>query len=99
MTLRRKKKHKSIENGYSTFLERFYKKHKWYRYLVFLSRIARMILYLLLGISVILLVLNGGKLRTFETLVYDLIGTPIGKIGVLIFGILLIIYGIEKPRG
>ena len=56
-------------------------------------------LYILLGFSVILIALNGGKLKTFEDIVYDLIRIPAGKIAALIFGFLLIIYGIEKPRG
>ncbi len=96
---RRKKKINSIEREYKTFLEKFYEKHKWYQHLVFLSRIARMGLYLLLGISVIFLVLNGGKLRTLESFIYGLVATTFGKIIAIIFGLLLIIYGIEKPRG
>ena len=96
---KKKKKEHSIQKEYEGFIEKFYEKHRWYQVLVFFSRIARMGLYLLLGISVILLVLNGGRLKTFETFVYDLIAIPIGKIVALIFGLLLIIYGIEKPRG
>jgi len=97
--MRRKKKNPPIQKKYESLIENFYEKHKWYQVLVFFSRIARMALYLLLGISVIFLVLNGGRLKTFETFVYDLIATPIGKVIALIFGLLLIIYGIEKPRG
>ena len=96
---RRKKKINLVECEYKTRIEKFYNKHKWYQHLVFLSRIARMGLYLLLGVSVILLVLNGGKLRTLESFIYDLVATIFGKIIAIIFGILLIIYGIEKPRG
>ncbi|NCS71260.1 MAG: hypothetical protein COY38_01915 [Candidatus Aenigmarchaeota archaeon CG_4_10_14_0_8_um_filter_37_24] len=95
----RRKKKKEIEIEYKTALEKFYDRHVWYRHLVFLSRIARMVLYLLLGFSIVLLVTNGGRLKTFEAIVYDLVTTPIGKIIALFFGILLIIYGIEKPRG
>jgi len=58
-----------------------------------------MIFYIILGFSAILLVLNGGKLRTFENSIYDLVQTPVGKVIAVVFGILLIIYGIEKPRG
>jgi hypothetical protein len=97
--MRRKPRHETIEQEYRTFLEKFYEKHLWYQHLVFFSRLARMVLYILLGTSVIFLVLNRGRLRTFESFVYDLIGTPIGKFAALIFGFLLIVYGIEKPRG
>ena len=97
MTERKKKR--SIESEYKVHLENFYEKHKWYRHLVFLSRIARMVFYLLLGISAIFIAMNGGRLKTFESLINDLIATPLGKVIAIIFGFLLIIYGIEKPRG
>lgn len=96
---RGKKKDNSLEREYKTVLEHFYEKHRWYQYLVFMSRIVRMSLYVLLGTSVVLFVINKGRLQTFESFVYDLVATPLGKIAALIFGILLIIYGIEKPRG
>lgn len=88
-----------IITEYKTALSKFYEKHKWYQDLVFLSRIARMLLYMLLGFSIIVFVINGGEIRTFEELIYELVSFPLGKIAALIFGFLLIIYGIEKPRG
>jgi len=93
------KRKKTIEHEYKSHLERYYDKHKWYQHLVFLSRVARMILYLFLGISIILFIMNGSKLRTFDNFIYGLVATTIGKIIAIFFGILLIIYGIEKPRG
>jgi len=97
--MKKERKKNSIEREYKTFLEKFYERHKWYQHIVFLSRITRMILYLLLGISVIFLVLNKGELKTLDTFIYDLVATTLGKIIAIIFGLLLIIYGIEKPRG
>jgi len=97
--MNRKKKIDLVETEYKTYIEKFYEKHKWYRHLVFLSRIARMGLYLLFGVSTILFVINGSKLKTIESFIYSLVSTTFGKIIALIFGFLLIIYGIEKPRG
>lgn len=97
------KKRKNIEDGmvkeYKTFLERLYERSRIYRDLVFMSRVARMIIYLVLGISIIVLVLSGKPLVNIEKIIYWLSGNLIGRIIAIIFGVLLIIYGIEKPRG
>jgi len=80
-------------------IEKFYEKHEWYQNLVFFSKVARMMLYVILGVSVILFVINGVSLKTFESFIYDLVKISVGKIIAITFGILLIIYGLEKPRG
>ena len=94
-----KNKENSIERQYRELLEKFYDKHKWYQHLVFLSRVARMGLYILFGTSTILFVINGSKLKTLETFINSLVSTTLGKVVAIIFGFLLIIYGVEKPRG
>ena len=84
---------------YKSHIEKFYEKHEWYQNLVFFSKVARMMLYVILGVSVILFVINGVSLKTFESFIYDLVKISVGKIIAITFGILLIIYGLEKPRG
>jgi len=92
-------KEDKVVEEYKTFLEKLYERSRLYRDLVFLSRIARMLFYLILGISVIFVALSGKPLVTIEKIVYWLSEHTLGKIITVIFGFLLIIYGIEKPRG
>jgi len=97
-----KKKHRTEEEfaeEYKTFLEKLYERSRIYRNLVFMSRIARMIFYLIFGVSIIFVVLSGKPIVTIERIIYWLSGNTIGKILAVVFGFLLIIYGIEKPRG
>ncbi len=97
-----KKKHdieEEVVEEYKDFLEKLYDRSKIYRNLVFMSRVARMIFYPILGDSIIFVVLSGKPLVTTEKIIYTLSSHPVGKILAVIFGFLLIIYGIEKPRG
>lgn len=93
-----RKKKETVMKKYKEFLEKTYDHSPLYRSLVYLSRIARMILYIVIGASIIAVVLSEREMATLENLVYWLTKTTIGKIIAIIFGICLIVYGIEKPR-
>lgn len=83
---------------YKNFLERLYDHSRIYRDLVYLSKFMRMILYVFLGVSILVVILFQKPMSSFESLIGWLIKTPIGKFVALFFALSLIIYGIEKPR-
>jgi hypothetical protein len=63
-----------------------------------MSRIARMILYFVLGSTIILVAVQTENFITFDEIVLWLSSNVMGKIITVFLGILLIIYGIEKGR-
>jgi hypothetical protein len=83
---------------YKNSLEKLYNNCRIYRDLVYLSKFARMILYVFLGVSILAVIFFHGPIGSFEDLIYWLTRTPIGKVIALFFAVSLIIYGIERPR-
>jgi hypothetical protein len=83
---------------YRDFLEKLYDESRLYRDLVYLSKFARMILYVFLGVSILADIFFQGPIGSFENLIYWLTRTSVGKIVALFFAMSLIIYGIERPR-
>ena len=83
---------------YRKFLEKLYDKCRWYRDLVYMSKFARMILYVFFGISILVVIFSEKPMNSFESLIEWLTRTPLGKMVALFFAVTLIIYGIERPR-
>ena len=83
---------------YKKFIENLYEESRLYRDLVLLSRVVKMIIYVAVGVSIIAVVFFGKPMASLESLVYWMSRTIIGRIVALLFGLSLIIYGLEKLR-
>jgi type IV secretory pathway VirB2 component (pilin) len=87
-----------IEKKYSKKIESLYEKSKIYKSLVQLSRITKMVLYLILGGSIFFVSISSSEIMNVDDIVSWLTSSLLGRVAAALLGILLMIYGIEKPR-
>lgn len=87
-----------LEKKYSKKIEKLYEKSKFYKSLVQLSRITKMVLYLVLGGSIVFFSISSSKILDLDDIIIWLTSSPLGRLVALLLGILLMVYGIEKPR-
>lgn len=87
-----------VEKKYSKKIEKLYEKSKIYKSLVQLSRMTKMALYLILGGSIFFVSISGSRIMNVDDIVFWLTSNSLGRIAAALLGILLMIYGIEKPR-
>jgi hypothetical protein len=79
-------------------LEKWFKKSRLYRDLVYLAKIVKMLIYLGTGISIIVVVFLGRPMGSLQDLVEWMSQTIPGRIIAVFIAFSLIIYGLEKLR-
>jgi len=79
-------------------LEKWFKKSRLYRDLVYLSKIVKMLIYLGTGFSIIIVVFLGKPFASLEDLVNWMSQTIFGRLIAIFIAFSLIIYGLEKLR-
>ena len=87
----------SFFKRYKKTLENLYDHSRVYRDLVYLSKVVRMSIYIVIGVSIIIAIFRNSY-TTFDDLIYLMTRTIIGRILALLVGFSFIIYGFEKPR-
>ncbi|MBD3156154.1 MAG: hypothetical protein GF368_05935 [Candidatus Aenigmarchaeota archaeon] len=87
-----------LEKKYSKKIEKLYEKSRFYKSLVQLSRITKMVLYLVLGGSIVFFSISSSRILDLDDIIIWLTSSPWGRLVALLLGILLMVYGIEKPR-
>ena len=87
-----------IEKKYSKKIEKLYDKSRIYKSLVQLSKLAKMGLYLVLGGSIFFVSISSSKIIHIDDIVVWLSSNSFGRFAAALLGILLMIYGLEKPR-
>jgi hypothetical protein len=83
---------------YRRFLENLYDKSRLYRDLVYMSKVVRMSIYIITGVSIIIIALSGKPMATFDDLISLMTRTVYGRVLALLIAFSFIIYGLEKPR-
>ncbi len=79
-------------------LEKWFKKSRLYRDLVYLSKLVKMLIYLGSGVSILIMVFLGKPMGSLEDLLTWMTQTIFGRIIALFIAFSLIIYGLEKLR-
>ena len=88
----------SFFNRVEKTLEKWFKKSRLYRDLVYLSKIVKMLTYLGSGIMIIVVIFFGRPMASLEDLVNWMSQTIFGRIIAIFIAFSLIIYGLEKLR-
>ena len=88
----------SFFNKVEKTLEKWFKKSRLYRDLVYLSKIVKMLTYLGSGIMIIVVAFLGRPMASLEDLVNWMSQTIFGRIIAIFIAFSLIIYGLEKLR-
>lgn len=92
--LAEEKLHKRIKKT----LEQWFKKSRFYRDLVYVSKLMKMLIYLGTGISILVVVFLGRPMSSLEDLVNWMSQTIFGRVVAIFIALCLIIYGLEKLR-
>ena len=79
-------------------LEDLFKESRFYRDLVYISKIVKMLIYFGTGISIIVVVFFGKPVGTLQDLVNWMSQTILGRLIAIFIAFSLIIYGLEKLR-
>jgi hypothetical protein len=87
----------SFFKKYKKTIENLYEHSRLYRDLVYLSKVVRMSIYIIIGVSIIIALFRNSY-TSFDDLIYLMTRTIIGKILALLIAFSFIIYGLEKPR-
>lgn len=79
-------------------LEKWFKKSRLYRDLVYLSKLVKMLIYLGTGVSILIMVFIGKPMGSLQDLLTWMTQTIPGRIIAVFIAFSLIIYGLEKLR-
>jgi len=88
----------SFFNRVEKTLEKWFKKSRLYRDLVYLAKLVKMLIYLGTGVSILIMVFIGKPMGSLEGLLNWMSQTIFGRIIAVFIAFSLIIYGLEKLR-
>ena len=88
----------SFFNRVEKTLEKWFKKSRLYRDLVYLSKLVKMLIYLGTGVSILIMVFWGKPVGSLQDLLTWMTQTVFGRIIAVFIAFSLIIYGLEKLR-
>ena len=88
----------SFFNRVEKTLEKWFKKSRFYRDLVYLSKIVKMLIYLGTGVSILVMVSIGKPMGSLQDLLNWMSQTIPGRIIAVFIAFSLIVYGLEKLR-
>ncbi len=83
---------------FKRYIENLYEHSRFYRDLVYLSKIIKMMIYFGTGFSIILVIVLGKPMGSLEDLVNWMSQNYFGKFIAVLIAFGLMIYGIEKLR-
>jgi hypothetical protein len=83
---------------FKRYIENLYDHSRIYRDLVYVSKLVKMLIYFITGLSIIVVVFLGKPMASLEDIVTWMGHTSFGRIIAIFIAFSLMIYGIEKLR-
>ena len=83
---------------FKKYIENLYETSRTYRDLVYLSKVIKMMIYFGTGFSIILVIVFGKPMSSFEDIVNWMSQNYFGKLVAILIAFGLMIYGVEKIR-